>query len=59
MPVILEPKDWKRWPDPQGNDAARLQSLLRLFAGAMTAYPVSPLVNSPKNYRPKCVEIIA
>jgi putative SOS response-associated peptidase YedK len=37
--------------------AEGLPSLLRpLPAGLMAAYPVSPLVNSPKNDDPRCME---
>lgn len=49
MPVILKRQDEDAWLDP----TARPDHLLRLLApypaGEMTAYAVSPLVNSPRN----------
>jgi putative SOS response-associated peptidase YedK len=38
-------------------DPKKLESLLIPYSSeAMVAYPVSTLVNSPKNESPKCVE---
>jgi putative SOS response-associated peptidase YedK len=48
MPVILRPEDYDFWLDPKPQDPRRLQELLRPYpAEAMTAYPVTPRVNSP------------
>jgi putative SOS response-associated peptidase YedK len=56
MPVILAPDDYARWLDPQ-QPVEELQSLLAPFAAeAMEAWPVSPLVNSPANDDPRCIE---
>ncbi|WP_066381475.1 MULTISPECIES: SOS response-associated peptidase [unclassified Anabaena] len=64
MPVIIDPKDYDVWLDPQVRWATprqrrspqALQSLLSPYpATAMTAYPVSKLVNSPKHNSPECI----
>ena len=56
MPVILDPEDYARWLDPD-RVPAELRPLLRPFpAAAMTAYPVSPRVNSPANDDPACLD---
>ena len=60
MPVILAPQDYGSWLDPAGQDSQRLVELLRPYAGeAMTAHPVSSLVNSPANEDPRCIEPLA
>lgn len=47
MPVVLEPEDWSLWLGEQDGDAA---SLLRPAGeDVLTAWPVSPRVNTPKN----------
>jgi len=57
MPVILSPDDYDLWLDPEFQGKDKLLSLLRPYpADEMAAYPVSTLVNSPKNERPECVE---
>jgi putative SOS response-associated peptidase YedK len=57
MPVILAPADYDVWLDPAVQEVERLQPLLRPFSpGAMTAYPVSTVVNNPKNEVAQCVE---
>ena len=56
MPTILSRDDYERWLDP-AQPAARLQALLRPYrAEWMTAYPVSPRVNSPRQDDAACVE---
>ncbi len=56
MPVILQPKDYQEWLDPGVEDKVELQKLLQPYPSeAMTAYPVSLLVNNPKNEDPECV----
>ena len=58
MPVVLEPEHWNRWLD----DTATPEDLLHLLAPAgeetLTAYPVSPKVNSPKNNRPEILDCV-
>ncbi|MBM3152336.1 MAG: SOS response-associated peptidase [Chloroflexi bacterium] len=54
MPVILPPEAFKAWLDPAPRLAEGLLPLLAPYpAGAMTARPVSTLVNSPANDRPE------
>ncbi|BAZ13006.1 hypothetical protein NIES4071_48400 [Calothrix sp. NIES-4071] len=56
MPVILKPEDYDLWLDPQMQDPKMLQPLLQPFSTeAMTAYPVSTIVNSPRNNTPECI----
>jgi putative SOS response-associated peptidase YedK len=58
MPVILPPEDWGPWLDPE-SDPKGLSRLLRPFESPLlTAYPVSPLVNSPRNDLPECIEAV-
>lgn len=60
MPVILHPKDYDLWLDPEIQEAGRLQSLLQPFSTEeMDAYPVSRWVNSPGNDDPRCIEPLA
>jgi putative SOS response-associated peptidase YedK len=50
MPVILQPKDEKKWLDPRIQDPQILQPLLvPLPEGLMDVYEVSSMVNSPKH----------
>jgi putative SOS response-associated peptidase YedK len=57
MPVILKPEDYKIWLSTEEVGADRLDPLLTPYAEkVMTAYPVSTMVNSPKNDSPECVE---
>lgn len=52
MPVILKRADEKTWLESK--DSAEILSLLRPYAaGDMDAYPVSKLVNSPRNEGPE------
>ncbi len=56
MPVILDPSDYKNWLDPQLQDAASLQPMLRPCpSNWINSYPVTPLVGNPKNDGPECV----
>jgi putative SOS response-associated peptidase YedK len=56
MPVILPSDAYAQWLDPAPRQAADLQKLLVPFpAEAMTAYPISTLVNKPENDRPEIV----
>jgi putative SOS response-associated peptidase YedK len=57
MAVILPAMDYDLWLDPSIQEVERLQPLLRPFpAEEMTAYPVSTLVNNPRNDAPSCIE---
>lgn len=56
MPVIMAPDAYDLWLDPAVQESERLQPLLRPFsAGELTAYPVSTLVNSPRNEQAECI----
>jgi putative SOS response-associated peptidase YedK len=57
MPVIVAPEDYGLWLDGAVQEPERVTPLLRPFPDAdMEAYPVSTLVNSPRNDSPECVE---
>jgi putative SOS response-associated peptidase YedK len=56
MPVILNPQDYDLWLDPEVKTAEPLKQLLHPYpSDTMNSYPVSTLVNSPKNNSPECV----
>ena len=57
MPVILSPEDYDVWLDPKVEDKNKLQAMLRPFAASqMEAYPISTIVNNPRNDVETCVE---
>lgn len=58
MPVILHAQDYDQWLDPNFKQTDKLQELLKPYAAAMKAYPVSIKVNSPKNDSPECSQPI-
>jgi putative SOS response-associated peptidase YedK len=53
MPVILGPEARELWLDDSVQDAELLSSILRPYAGKMSASPVSRAVNSPRNNSPE------
>jgi putative SOS response-associated peptidase YedK len=56
MPVILSPDSYARWLDPEEQDPAALAGLLKPYpASQMEAYPISTLVNDPKNDLPEVI----
>ncbi|MEO6201878.1 MAG: SOS response-associated peptidase [Nitrospirales bacterium] len=56
MPVILSSKDYADWLDPSFQFVERINAMLRPFPSEeMEAYPVSQLVNNPRNDQPECV----
>jgi putative SOS response-associated peptidase YedK len=60
MPVILSPDDYDLWLEPDFHGQEKLQSMLRPYpSDDMVAYPVSTLVNNPKNESSQCVEAMA
>ncbi|MFC2037805.1 SOS response-associated peptidase [Chloroflexota bacterium] len=60
MPVILHPRDYELWLDPEVQQAELLQPLLRPFPPeALAAYPVSRWVNRPQNDDARCIEPLA
>lgn len=60
MPVILPEDAYQRWLEPGEKSPAQLSALLTPFpAERMTAFPVSTLVNNPRNDTPQCVAPLA
>jgi len=56
MPVIVGPADRERWLDPALGDPELVRTVLVPYrAEEMEAYPVSRLVNSPRNDSPDCI----
>ena len=55
MPVIIQPEDYTLW---LGNLDERKQLLTNLPEIELKIYPVSKMVNSPKNNKPECIEPI-
>ncbi|MBX3001095.1 MAG: SOS response-associated peptidase [Caldilineaceae bacterium] len=56
MPVILQPEDYEEWLARSIQTADLLRHLLRPFpAEKMAAFPVSTVVNNPRNEDPACV----
>ena len=57
MPVILPEENFAEWLDPKNENVPELEALLRPYSpDEMTAFPISTLVNSPRN---DCAECIA
>lgn len=60
MPVILAPTAYDQWLDPQFQHTDSLKALLRPYpSDALTAYPVSALVNNPRHDVPQCLEPVS
>ena len=56
MPVILDGDAHDLWLDPAEQTSAKLNHLLQPYpADEMEAYPVSRLVNQPRNDRAECI----
>jgi putative SOS response-associated peptidase YedK len=56
MPVILHPRDYEKWLDASPQTPENLLPLIKPYpADAMSAYPVSTLVNKPANDSPELV----
>lgn len=59
MPVILKSDDYEKWLDPTIQQPELLQSLLQPYdSNKLKAYPVSTLVNNPRNDTPECINSI-
>lgn len=57
MPVILHPKDYRTWLDPDLHEPGPLYALLQPHpVVCLTALPVSTVVNNPANDTPACIE---
>jgi putative SOS response-associated peptidase YedK len=60
MPVILTPDAVPLWLDPNIEDSAVLQDLLKPYpCDALVCDPVSPIVNNPRNDSPDCIARVA
>lgn len=59
MPVIVEPEDFDLWLHPEPDPEQGLHLLRPYPAAKMVAYPVSTLVNNPRNDNPECIQPIA
>jgi putative SOS response-associated peptidase YedK len=55
MPVILPADSQDIWLDRNEQNTETLQQILKPFSEELTAYPVSTLVNSPKNNREELI----
>jgi len=56
MPVMLTREGCALWLDPDIEDREALQELLKPYpADVMACYPVSPLVNNPRNNSAECL----
>ncbi len=59
MPVILAERDWPVWLDAEFKDKESLKGLLQpCDPDLLMAYPISTLVNNPRNDVPRCIERI-
>ena len=59
MPVILESTNYDLWLDPTVRQPELLQSLVIPYdSDKLKAYPVSTLVNNPRNDNPECISSI-
>jgi len=54
MPVILAPEDESPWLDPGLQDPVAIKKMLKPCPSAwLSAFEISPMVNSPRNNRPE------
>jgi putative SOS response-associated peptidase YedK len=57
MPVIVAPRDYASWLDPELRDPGKVNPYLRAWpADEMEAFPVSSRVNRPANNDAGCIE---
>lgn len=57
MPVIIDPGDYQRWLEAEAHETGALAPLMQPYPeGRLSAIPVSPRVNNPKNDDPRCIE---
>jgi putative SOS response-associated peptidase YedK len=57
MPVVLPPKAWDQWLDPENDDINRLQKLLvPAPAREFGAYEITTRVNNVRNDGPALIE---
>jgi putative SOS response-associated peptidase YedK len=59
MPVILSPEDYDLWLEPDFHGQRKLLEMLKPYpAEEMEAFPVSTVVNNPRNETEECVEAV-
>ena len=57
MPVILEPKQFDEWLDPEVHEAEQINTMLKPCPPQwLESVEVSTLVNSPRNNRAEVLE---
>lgn len=57
MPVIINPKDYDSWLDPENRNPLKLEKLLQPYKGTdLEEYIVSPYVGNVRNRGKKCIE---
>ncbi len=60
MPVIIDPRHYTDWLDPEAWNQNLLQTLLRPYpAEKMIGFPVTLRVNNPRNDDPQCLVPLA
>jgi len=58
MPVIVEPKDFDLWLNPEIQKPDEVKPLLKAYdSKKMNAYPVSTYVNKPENRGEQAIEL--
>ncbi len=57
MPVILSPEDYELWLEPDFHGQGKLLEMLKPYpVEEMEAYPVSTVVNNPRNEKEECIK---
>jgi len=59
MPVILEPKNYRRWIEPASAERLPVDLLRPFDAERMTAWPVSQRMGNVRNNDPELLELVA
>jgi len=56
MPVILHQQEFNLWLDREMTDPEKMKTLYQPYpADLMEMWPVSSMVNSPRNDSPECI----
>ena len=59
MPVILQPEQFDAWLDTDNHDTTALKEMLvPCRVDLISAYPVSPVINSGRVEGPECIELV-
>ena len=59
MPVILSPEDYELWLEPDFHGQGKLLEMLKPYpVEEMEAFPVSTVVNNPRNEKMECVKAV-